>query len=151
VDRIVSNLETVLLPDLEQRRARLAEDMRFTEPSVVSLRHADVIHTIGLTCHPVNAGSAEDSYSVQVNIIGLSGISLRGFVGWHQPFLIDRLPGYTIWEAMTPSCRLGSEEHLEEFLAHLPALWRGFERGLRRGRPPSILRQWWNRLVFGKG
>jgi hypothetical protein len=45
---------------------------------------------------------------------------------------------------------LESEECIKGFLALLPGLWRGFEPGLRRGGPPSFLRQWWNRLVYGK-
>jgi hypothetical protein len=84
-----------------------------------------------------------------VNGIGVSGIGLRGFVAWDQPFIIDRLPGYTIYEAMTRPYRLESVECLDEFIALLPALFAGFDPGLRRGRPPSILRQIWNRIVHG--
>ena len=149
VDPIIRALEVVLLPELERRRVLLSEDARFDETKVVSLRHADVVHTIGLTCHPVSAATAEESYSVHVNIIGLSGIGLRGFACWDQPFIIDRLPGYTIYEAMTRPFRLESLNRLDEFLALLPALFSGFERGIRRGWPPSALRQLWNRIVYG--
>lgn len=151
MDRLVSNLEAVLMPELERRRSCLADDMRFTEARIVSLRHADVIHTIGLTCHPVSAATEEDSYCVHVNIIGISGISVRGFVGWYQPFILDRLLGHTIYKAMTIPYRLASAEQLDPFLALMPALLQGFERGLRRGHPPSTLRQLWNRIFFGMG
>ena len=149
MDHIVSALEVALLPELERRRVMISEDARFTETKVVSLRHAEVVHTIGLTCHPVSAATAEESYSVHVNIIGVSGISLRGFACWDQPFIIDRLPGYTIYETMTRPFRLESVNRLDEFLAFLPALFSGFDRGIRRGRPPSALRQSWNRIVYG--
>jgi hypothetical protein len=150
MDQIVTTLESVLLPELKRRRAHLAEDLRYTDAKIVSLRHADVVHTIGLTCHPVSSATEEESYSVSVNIIGISGISLRGFVAWDQPFLLNRLPGYTICEAMTPYFRLESDDRIAGFLALLPALFKGFERGLRRGCPPSTLRQFWNRLLFGR-
>jgi hypothetical protein len=149
VDPVVSALEVALLPELERRRLLLSQDARFAGTKVFSLRHADVVHTIGLTCHPVSAATAEESYSVYVNIIGVSGIGLRGFASWDQPFIIDRLPGYSIHEAMTHPFRLESVNRLDEFLALLPALFGGFERGIRRGRPPSALRQFWNRIVYG--
>lgn len=149
MDPIVCALEVALLPELERRRVLLSEDARFAETKVVSLRHADLVHTIGLRCHPVSAATAEESYSVYVNIFGVSGIGLRGFACWDQPFIIDRLPGYTIYEAMTRPFRLESVNRLDEFLALLPALFGGFERGIRRGRPPSSLRQFWNRIVYG--
>jgi hypothetical protein len=150
VNQVVFALETVLLPELERRRSCLALDLRYTEAKVFSLRHHEILHTIGLTCHPVSAATAEESYCLYVNVIGLSGITLRGFVGWHQQFEIDRLPGYTIYEAKTPLYQVESEKDLGEFLGLLPALFKGFERGLRRGRPPSTLRQLCHRLVSGK-
>lgn len=148
MDPVVNALEIALLPELERRRTLLSEDARFADTNVFSLRHAEVIHTMGLSCHPVSAATAEESYSVYVNIIGISGISLRGFVCWDQPFVLNRLPGYTIPEAMTRPFALESANRLDEFLALLPALFRGFERGLRRGQPPPALRQVWNRIVL---
>jgi hypothetical protein len=149
VNPIISALEFALLPELERRRVLLAEDIRFAEAKVVSLRHADVVHTIGLTCRRVSAVTAEEGYCVYVNIIGVSGIGLRGFACWNQPYVLDRLSGYAIYEAMTRPYRLESVDRLGEFLALMPALFSGFERGLRRGGPPSTLRQFWNRIVYG--
>ena len=149
MDMTVSALEVELLPKFRRRRARLSEDPRFSEAKVVSIRHADVVHTIGLTCHPVAALTPEEDYSLYVNIIGASGISLRGFVLWSQPFIVDRLAGYATYEAMTRPYRLESVVGLDEFLEYLPPLFNAFERGIQRGRPPSRLRQFWNRLVHG--
>jgi hypothetical protein len=149
VDMTVSALEVELFPTLERLRARLCEDPRFSEAKVVSIRHVDVLHTIGLTCRPVTALTPEEDYSLYVNIIGTSGISLRGFVCWSQPFIVDRLAGYTIYEAMTRPYRLESVVGLDEFLEYLPPLFNAFERGIQRGRPPSRLRQFWNRIVRG--
>jgi hypothetical protein len=143
-------MEAFLLPELERRRELLTHDTRFSDARVVSLRHAAVVHTIALGCHPVSMASPEDSYSIHVNVIGISGISLRGFAEWTQPFILGRLPGFRINEAKTPSVRLTAEEELEEFLAHLPTLLKGFERGLRRGRPPSAWRQRWNSCVYSR-
>lgn len=147
---VVSVLEAALLPELERRRTHLAQDPQYSDVQVVSLRHAEAIHTIGLKCHPISAPNVEDCYGLHVSIIGLSGMSLRGFVVWHQMFVADRLPGYTIHEAMTRPCQLDSHGRCDDFLAMLPGLFRSFERGLKRGRPPSALRQRWNSFVFGR-
>jgi hypothetical protein len=149
VDPFVSALEAALLPELERRRVLLTEDARFAEAEVVSIRHADAVHTVALTCHPVSAATTEESYFVLVNVLGVFGIRLRGFVAWSQPFVRDRLPGYTVYEARTRPYRLDSVDRLEGFLALLPTLFAGFDRGIRRGRPPSPLRQLWSRLVRG--
>lgn len=103
-------------------------------------------HIMGLTCHPVSAATAEESYCVEVMTVGSSGIHVRGYVWWQQPCMIDRPRGHAIWEALTRWCPVDSEKRMDAFLAILPGLWKGFERGLRRGHPPSTLTSWWNRL-----
>lgn len=77
---LIKEMERVMMPELQQRRDALTSDSRFADVRVASMRHADVLHTIGLTCHPIASSSPHDSYSIAVNIIAHRGLMMRGFV-----------------------------------------------------------------------
>jgi hypothetical protein len=162
---LIKEMERVMMPELQRRYEALTSDSRFEEVRVVSMRHAEVVHTIGLTCHPIASSSPHDTYSISINIIAHRGLMMRGFVTWSQPYLsvadkkaqegvvaptYRNLSGYTIREGMTRPFYFRSGETLEDFVLHLPPLYSAFERGVRRGHPPGAVRKLWNRFVLSE-
>ena len=162
-ETVIKEIEKAMLPELERRRDALKADSRFSELRLRSMRHNDTLHTIGLRCHPIRAPGPHDGYSVGVNIIHHSGMLMRGFVTWSQTFHsvpikapsgqitgYRHLSGYSIHEGMTRPFTLGPEKSLNDFIAMLPALYRTFDRGTRRGQPPGALRKMWTRFTGGE-
>jgi hypothetical protein len=162
---LIKEMERVMMPELQRRREALACDSRFADVRVASLRHAEVVHTIGLTCHPIASSSPHDSYSIAVNIIAQSALMMRGFVTWSQPYLsvpvkstpedvrpstYRNLCGYAIREGMTRPFYFRAGETAEHFVLLLAPLYSAFERGVRRGHPPGALRKLWNRFAFSE-
>ena len=154
---LIKEMEMVIMPELQRRADALNGDSRFADVRVASMRHAEVLHTICLSCHPVVSCSPHDHYSIGVNIIAHNGLLVRGFVTWSQPYHsvpikdpsgaitgYHNLSGYTIREGMTPPFH--PAESGKDFTFLLPALYRAFDRGVRRGRPPGAFRRFWNRL-----
>jgi len=149
-EQIVEETEKLIRPELQRRCEALATDNQFTNAHVGSIRHAGCLHTIGLSCHPVASSSPDDTFSIHVNIFDVEGISMRGFVGWYQPFIVGKLPGYTIREGMTRPFRFNPGETLADFILLLPSLYVAFERGRRRGCPPRAIRRLWNRIFLAE-
>jgi hypothetical protein len=147
-DRIVSQVEAVLLPKLEELRTCAGGDHRFDEVTTFSRRHADIVHAVGLSCHPFRTATIEETYSLCVQITHWKRFCIRGFVAWHQTYSRNRLRGYMIYEATIPDSASGPDDNLEGFTMHLPALCKGFERGLRRGLPPRT-KLLWSFLRYG--
>jgi len=162
---LIKGMEKVMLPELQPRFDTLSCDSRFADVRVASMRHADALHTIGLACHPIASLSPHDSYSIVVNIIAHSGLMMRGFVTWSQPYVsvpvntayevvsspaYRNLSGYTIRESMTRPFYFRVGETLDDFVLLLPPLYKAFDRGVRRGHPPGALRKLWNRLTFSE-
>ncbi|HWW02600.1 MAG TPA: hypothetical protein VNZ64_23075 [Candidatus Acidoferrum sp.] len=155
---LIKEMESVMMPELQRRADALRDDKRFTDVRVVSRRHAQVIHTIGLSCHPVAALSSSDQYSIGINIMGHGGLSMRGFVTWSEPYQSApvktaagkvsgrrNLGGYTIQEGVTRPFDFQPGETVEDFVRLLPTLYDAFDRGVERGHPPGAFRKLWNR------
>jgi hypothetical protein len=153
------------MPQLQPRFDAISRDRRFTNARIGSIRHGDVIHTIGLSCHPIKSSSPHDSYSISVNIFSHGGLMMRGFVTWSQPYINSQvetppenaigsthrsLAGYTVRETMTRPFYFRAGESVEDFAVLLPPLYDAFDRGVRRGHPPGALRHFWNRLVISE-
>jgi hypothetical protein len=154
---LIKEMERVMMPELQSRADALRGDKRFTDVRVESRRHGQVVHTIGLSCHPVAALSPHDQYSIGINIMGHSGLSLRGFVTWSEPF--ESVPvktaagkmsghrnqaGYTIQEGVTRPFAFQPGETVEDFVRLLAMLYEAFDRGVERGHPPGAFQKWWN-------
>jgi hypothetical protein len=51
-DSLVARLELSLLPVVRAKEEHLRTSGKFTSVEVVSLRHADSIHALGIVCRP---------------------------------------------------------------------------------------------------
>jgi hypothetical protein len=163
LDTVVTEMEKSMLPELQWRHDVLNMDTRFSDLRLGSIRHHENLHAIALACHPMAAPGEHDGYHIGVNIISHNGMFMRGFVTWSQTFHCvpiktpsgeitgyRRLSGYTIHEGMTRSFTLQPDGRLEDFFALLPALYRAFDPGFRRGHPPGAIRKLWTRFTTGE-
>ena len=160
---LIKEMEKVMMPELQRRSDALNCDSRFEDVRVATMRHADVLHTIGLSCHPIASPAPHDHYSICVNLIAHSGLMMRGFVTWSQPYHsvpvktasgtvsgYRNLSGYTIREGMTRPFYFRPGKKVEDFVLLLPPLYSAFDRGVRRGHPPGALRKLWNQLALSE-
>jgi hypothetical protein len=85
VDEVVRALQS-LMPEFAAFGNLLSQSYPGVESQVFSHRHADAVHSLGVSCFPAGSNELDERcVSLIVNIIELEGLSVRGFVQWQAP------------------------------------------------------------------
>jgi hypothetical protein len=147
IDTVVKALEIKLLPEVENHAAALKTKFPDYIFETFSIRHVNEVHTLGLRCHSNKSASAKDIFSLHINVLGVKGISVRGFVDWNSIYKDQAGMGRRHFEAMTRSYKNVTKENLNDLYQEIPKLYGGLKRALERGHPPSRLERFWNRLT----
>jgi hypothetical protein len=142
-DSLVARLELSLLPPVRKEEAQLRASGKFSEVQMVSLRHADSIHAMGIRCRPVWAPEELEHLTLVALLMGFgSHRSGRIDVEWSQVFVPRTGSGYTKKESRGFHDKLESEAaivRLEQEWRRMLAL---FLQVAARGKPsPYLLRR----------
>jgi hypothetical protein len=156
MDEVVNLIEGEVRSKLSPLLTAPEMTVAFEGPKIGSIRHAREVHCMGLSCHPKEALSDSDTYSICFNIFdraisGAKDFSVRGFVSWDQPFIAGKLRGYHVAEGATAPVIITDRADLVAFGSQVDRLVEVFRRGLRRGRLPSCMRRLFLRLFAEEG
>jgi hypothetical protein len=138
-DSLVTRLERSLLPVVQKEEVRLRTSGRFSEVQVVSLRHADAIHAMGIACRPVWASEELERLGLTVTLMGFEGLSGRIDVQWSQVFVPRTGSGYLKRETGGFHSKLMSEAAIVRFEKEWLRLFDLFLRVAARGKPSVYL------------
>ena len=147
IDDIVKKVERVLIPEFERRKSQIAADTDFFGAEIISIRHAHVLHTVGLRCPSIALQARGSELTIYVNIFEVDGILIRGFVSWRRRSGRALEPEGNLHIRATKPFRLEGSSRLESFFDQMTDLLAAFDRELSRRRPPSKLLQAWNALI----
>ena len=138
-DSLVTRLELSLLPFVRKEEVRLRSSGRFSEVQVVSLRHADAIHAIGVACRPMWASEDLERLGLTAALIGFEGLSGRIDVQWSQVFTPRTGSGYLKKETGGFHSKLTSETEIVRFEKEWLRMFDLFLRVAARGKPSAYL------------
>lgn len=136
-DRLVSRMETELLPKLEQRAKLLCADPHYSEVRVASLRHAEILHAIGIACVPIWSNDRSEYLSLCAKFSKLEVLRVRIDVSWGQSFRSGTSQGYVKKEDRGRVRRIETESDVEALLEDWLALETRFDKLAVRGRPSA--------------
>src|SRR5687767_1874004 len=86
IDAIVERLEASCIPRLADFRQSLALANTHIVAETFSHRHADVVHNLGLSCHPAGTDSSDPrTVALIVNVFAINKPSIKGYVQWQRP------------------------------------------------------------------
>ena len=134
-DSLVTRLELSLLPVIRKEEDRLRTLGRFSEIEVVSLRHADAIHAIGIACRPVWASEDLERLGLTAVLTGFESLSGRIDVQWSQVFTPSTGSGYLKKETGGFHGGLASEAEIVRFEKEWLRMFDLFLRVAARGKP----------------
>jgi len=138
-DSLVTRLELSLLPVVRKEEARLRSSGRFPDVRVASLRHADVVHAMGIACRPVWASGESEHLGFFATLMGLHDLSGRMDVQWSQVFVPRTGSGYLKRETRGFQSKLTSEAAIERFEKEWLHMFDLFLRAASRGKPSLYL------------
>lgn len=138
-DLLVTSFEESLLPTVRNQEIALRSSGLYTKVKVASMRHADVIHAMGITCRPMWAKDDLEYLSFVVTLNNISEFGGRIDVQWSQCFSTRTGSGYLKKEASGFHSRLGSEEQIAEFERQWFRYSRLFMRVALKGGPSMKL------------
>jgi hypothetical protein len=141
-DSLVTRLELSLLPVVRKEEARLRTSGRYSEVEVVSLRHADAIHAIGIACRPVWASEDLERLGLTAALTGFEDLAGRIDVQWSQVFVPSTGSGYLKKETGGFHGGLTSETEIMRFEKEWLPMFDLFLRVATRGKPsPYLIRR----------
>jgi hypothetical protein len=132
---LVAHFEKSLLPLLRAEEPRLRSSGRFTSVEVVSVRHAEAIHAMGIACRPTWASIDLERLVFSVTLIGMTGLSGRIDVQWSQSFNTRIGTGYLKRETGGFQSKLETEAQIARFEKKWHRLFGLFLRVASRGKP----------------
>jgi hypothetical protein len=136
-DSLVTRLELSLLPVVRKDEDRLRRSGRFSEVQVVSLRHADGIHAIGIACRPLWASEDLERFGLTAALLGFESLSGRIDVQWSQVFVPLTGSGYLKKETGGFHSKLASEPEIVRFEKEWLHMFGLFSRVAARGKPSA--------------
>ena len=142
-DVLVTQFEERLLPSLRQEEALARACGHYIEVEVVSLRHADVVHSIGIRCHPKWASGKLESLSFGVTLTGVECLAASAQIQWSDCFDTRIGSGYQKRETRPVYLRITNEDDIASFVDNWNELVKRFAKIARRGKPSSRLLRWW--------
>lgn len=83
-DALVNRLEDSLLPIARQAEDEIRGSGLFSQVQMVSIRHADVVHAMGVNCRPVWATENSDRLGIIAGLWGLHDLSGNINIQWSQ-------------------------------------------------------------------
>lgn len=136
-DSLVTRLEVSLLSVVRKEEGRLRASGRFSEVEVVSLRHADAFHAIGIACRPVWASEDLERLGLTAALMGFEGLSGRIDVQWSQVFVPRTGSGYLKKETGGFHSKLTSEPEIVRFEKEWLRMFELFSRAASQGKPSA--------------
>ena len=141
-DSLVSRLELSLLSAVRKEEAQLRASGRFSLVEVVSHRHVDVVHAMGIACRPVWAPEELDRLSLIAGLTKFEDSLGRIDVQWSQVFTPSTGSGYLKKETGGFHSKLTSEAEIARFEKEWLRLLGVFLQVAARGKPsPYLLRR----------
>lgn len=138
-DLLVTSFEERLLPTVRNKENAIQSSGLYTKVKVASMRHADVIHAMGITCRPIWASDDLEHLSFVVTLNNISGFGGRIDVQWSQCFDTRSGSGYLKKEASGFHSKLESEEQIAKFERQWFRYLKLFMRVALKGRPSMKL------------
>lgn len=138
-DSLVTRLELSLLSVVRKEEAWLRASGKFSEVQVASIRHADVIHAMGIACRPVWAAEELERLGLMATLTGITELSGRIDVQWTQVFVPRTGSGYVKRETGGFHSKLMSEAAIVRFEKEWLRLFDLFQRVAARGKPSAYL------------
>lgn len=142
-DSIVLRLEENLLPSLQREEESLHALGLYKEIEVVSLRHADTVHAIGIRCHPKWAARDLEYLSFIVAVtIPQKTVVVRTDIHWADSFDFRIGSGYLKKEVAPFATSISAEGGIVRFVGHWKVMSHRFRNVACRGRPSSRFVRW---------
>lgn len=141
-DSLIARFELRLLARVRPFETELRASQRYAEVHVVSIRHADIIHAMGITCVPKWASTNSERLGLIATFNVVTGLAGRIDVQWSQSFDTRTGSGYTKKETKRFYSELGSQKQLNEFEESWHRHARLFVRVARRGHPSAYWLRW---------
>ncbi len=138
-DSLVNRMELNLLPVVRKEQARISTSGLFIDVQIVSLRHADFLHALGIACRPVWASEELERLSLQATLMGFESMSGRIDVQWSQVFLPSTGSGYVKRETSGFHSKLISEDAVVRFEKEWLRMFDLFSQVAARGKPSAYL------------
>ncbi|WP_146180229.1 hypothetical protein [Opitutus sp. ER46] len=138
-DALVKLLETSLLPVVRQDEEWLHASGHFSDVEVLSLRHAETVHALGIACRPVWASDELERLTFTAALIEFERLSGRIDVQWSQVFNTRTGSGYTKRECGGFHGPLMTDADITRFKGEWFRLAGLFRRVARRGKPSTYL------------
>jgi hypothetical protein len=130
VEEAVRILETAILPELAAFGGLLSREIPGIATETFSLRHAPILHCLGLSCFPAGSGALDERcVALIVNVIDWGGLVVSGYVQWQAPALS--------LETEIAVCQNPSPEELAAFCPRVRELFAPLRAAVFRGRPPG--------------
>ncbi len=142
---LVTTLEERLQSLLKSKEVIVLESGLYREVEMVSLRHVDVFHVIGMRCHPNWAKGNMEFLSITCAISGMHDLRANLKVQWSDTFFPSTGAGYVKEERRPVGVKITCDADIAVFEKKFrEALWI-FENVARRGKP----RHWFIRRLSG--
>ena len=139
LDSLVTRLEARLLPVVQQDVQWLRSSGHFSDVEVLSFRHAESIHAIGIACRPVWASKDLERLTLAATLSAFERLSGRIDVQWSHVFNTRTGSGYMKRECGGYHGQLVTDADLRRFEREWHRLVRLFRRVARRGKPSMYL------------
>jgi hypothetical protein len=139
LDVVVARMEAELLPRLEVCAHALRSGSLYSEVRVASIRHAEMLHAIGIACVPKWSSDRSEYLSLCAKIAQHEELVVRIDVSWGQSFRGGTSQGYVKKEDRGRVRRIKAERDIEAVFEDWGALEERFEKVATRGKPTSRL------------
>jgi hypothetical protein len=130
IDGIVERLEASCMPRLSEFGRSLVLSNPHIVAETFSHRHAEVTHSLGLSCYPVGADSFDPrTVALIVTVIAINEPSMKGYVAWQSPSFYH--------EGETAIHTAFDEAGFTRFAEELNELTGLLAAAVQRGAPPG--------------
>lgn len=143
IDTLVSRLESELMPKLHRMAEFLRVGPNFDEVTAASIRHADILHAIGIRCRPKWGGGARDDLTFTAAVVqsAPNDLGVRLKLGWGGSNSLNQPLGYLKEECRSQRQVITSDADLRTLVQSWDRMLVRFKKVAMRGRPsPRWLR-----------
>jgi len=128
INGIVARLEASFIPRLEAFGRSLMQSNEGIVAEASSHRHADCVHSLGLSCRPIGTEPGDPrTVALIVNVIDREELGLRGFVVWQSNH----------YEGMTAVYDTFEQADFDRFDDEIRELLNTLATAVQRGSPPD--------------
>ena len=144
-DQLVADLEKRTLPLLEAAQELICGTRMFRSAYVRSLRHAEIVHAIGIRCVPIWAADDNECLSFSTVVSEWKQLNVRASISWSKSFNARTGAGYFKRESRALALNETSPQAVDDFQIRWTKYLSRFLIIAERGRP----RPRWIRAFHG--